>query len=109
MTEDDWQVARVLKERLLSVGGHRVRKILVFGSRARGEAEPDSDLDVAVLVDRASRDLEKALDDVAYQVMWDRDFSPVISLKVFGERPFGDAVREGLSFYRNVVREGVAL
>ncbi|MDX2092449.1 MAG: nucleotidyltransferase domain-containing protein [Kofleriaceae bacterium] len=31
--------------------GSRVHAILVFGSRARGDARPDSDVDVAVVVD----------------------------------------------------------
>ncbi len=32
--------------------GYRVRRILLFGSRARGEARPDSDWDFFVITDR---------------------------------------------------------
>lgn len=84
-----------------------IKKIIVFGSRARGEESPDSDLDVAVLVDTKTAKIEKELDDVAYQVMWDYDFQPIISLKVFSESSFISAVERGFSFYRNVNREGL--
>jgi hypothetical protein len=39
--------------------------------------------------------------------MWDNDFHPVISLKVFSEARFHSALEQGYSFYRNVMREGV--
>ena len=107
MTEADRAVAVELKERLISAAGERIRKIIIYGSRARGDAEPDSDLDVAVIVDRLSDELEEVLDEAAYEVMWDRDFSPVISLLVFEDERFEEAYREGYSFYRNVVHEGV--
>lgn len=38
-------------ERLLVLGG--VQALVVFGSRARGEARPDSDLDLAVILQEA--------------------------------------------------------
>jgi predicted nucleotidyltransferase len=86
-----------------------VRRILAFGSRVRGDAEPDSDLDVAVLLDEPSEELEGRLRDAAYEVMWDRDFAPVISLKFFEETRFDALARKGYSFFRSVVEEGVVL
>jgi uncharacterized protein len=87
-----------------SVSEHIVR-IMVFGSYARDEALPDSDLDIAVLVKHKSTELIGALDDSAYRVMWKYDFDPVISLKIFEEREFLDAADKGFSFYRNVLRK----
>lgn len=109
MTEEDRQVAEALRERLLAAAGPHIRKIIIFGSRARGDAEPDSDLDAAVLVDRRTAELEEALDDAAYEFMWERDFSPIVSLKVFAADQFQERLQEGFSFYRKVVREGVTL
>lgn len=81
--------------------------ILVFGSYARNEALPDSDLDIAVLVKHKLPEVVEVLDDCAYRVMWEFDFDPVISLKVFEEREFLEAAEKGFSFYCNVLREGV--
>jgi Nucleotidyltransferase domain len=47
----DAAVAERLRERILQAFGERVRKIILFGSRARGDALPDSDYDVLVVLD----------------------------------------------------------
>jgi predicted nucleotidyltransferase len=43
-------------------------KTIVFGSRARGDAEPDSDLDVLVLVDHLNPAMRKAIRHWAWEV-----------------------------------------
>jgi len=40
--------------------------------------------------------------------MWEHDFKPVISLKVFTETHYREALERGYSFYKNVEREGIA-
>ncbi len=47
----DAAVAERLRDRILEALGERVRKIILFGSRARGDALPDSDYDVLVVLD----------------------------------------------------------
>jgi hypothetical protein len=49
------------------------------------------------------------LQEAAYQVMWDHDFSPIIALKVFDAHHFLDYQKRGFSFYRKVVQEGISL
>jgi len=107
MQTKDKAIISELKSRLpAKLRGH-IKKLIVFGSRARGEECPDSDLDLAVLVDTKTAEVEKTLDDIAYQIMWDNDFQPIISLKVFSEKSFISAVQKDFSFYRHVNREGL--
>jgi predicted nucleotidyltransferase len=46
----DLAAAAQLKDRILSLDEGRVRKVILFGSRARGDAREDSDYDLLVLV-----------------------------------------------------------
>ncbi len=109
MNEKDRELILKFKNRLPSdVKGH-LRKIIVFGSRVKGEAKEDSDIDVIALVDKKTPEIERRLEDVAYQVMWDHDFKPIISLKVFAESQFNNAIKKGFSFYEHVQKEGVSV
>ena len=91
------------------MAGDKLQAIIVYGSRAWGRPESDSDLDVAVLVQDRTPQLEEALLEAAYQVMWDHDFTPLISLKVFDASSFATYQEKGFSFYRKVAEEGIVL
>jgi len=109
MTGRDKQIAARLKEEFVRAAGNEIVRVLCFGSRVRGRARHDSDLDVAVIVQTRTQTLQTRLDDAAYQVMWDYDFSPIISLKVFGNEEFIHALQQGFTFYRNLDAEGMEL
>ena len=47
--------------------------------------------------------------EATYQVMWDHDFTPLISLKVFDAGSFATYQEKGFSFYRKVAEEGIVL
>ncbi len=81
----------------------------MYGSRARGDAAEDSDLDLVALVDEKTPELEQKLDEIAYNLMWDHDFKTIISLKVLSEEKFIDSLAKGFSFYRYVDREGIVI
>lgn len=55
-TESDTELLRTVVERL--VDGFDPERILLFGSRARGTARPDSDLDVLVVMPSGTRKSE---------------------------------------------------
>jgi predicted nucleotidyltransferase len=95
------EFARLARERL----GARVRRIILFGSRARGDARPESDYDVVVVVDRRSPDVREALLDIEVDLL-DRHGSLVACL-LRDEREW--AASQGLPIGLNVAREGVPL
>jgi predicted nucleotidyltransferase len=103
------KIVNDLKQRLAEVAGDRLQSVIVYGSRVWGQADAESDLDVAAVVRDATPELEAALLEAAYQVNWDHDFSPLISLKVFDSQRLANYLAKGFSFYRKVAREGITL
>jgi predicted nucleotidyltransferase len=109
MNQKDRELVLEFKEKLPADLKAHLKHLIVFGSRATGEPSGDSDLDVVALVDEKTDEIERRLEDIAYQVMWDHDFNPIISLKVLKESRFYDALNKGYSFYRNIETKGVAV
>lgn len=102
-------IAEELKGRLQEAAGDRLQAVIVYGSRAWGQASPDSDLDVAAIVQGCTPELEATLHESAYQVMWGHDFTPLIALRVFDADKFAAYQEKGFSFYRKVTQEGITL
>jgi hypothetical protein len=58
--EHDLAIAQQLKDLVLQADGSRVRRIILFGSRARGDARPDSDFDLLVVLRDISPDEKRS-------------------------------------------------
>ena len=94
-----------IKRRLTLVHGPRLRGVILYGSEARGDAEPDSDVDILVLLDDPvdfGEDLERNLDAVY-----------PLSLEIgrqISALPASATQYETFDcpLYRNIRREGVA-
>lgn len=63
----------------------RVRKILLFGSRAAGTDRPDSDIDVLVVCEGSPGKFE-TIADLRERLPWPREYS--VDILVMGERQF---------------------
>jgi predicted nucleotidyltransferase len=109
LTESDHKLMLALKRRLRETAGDRLLSLVAYGSRVWGTAGPDSDLDVAAIIQGLTPEWEAALHEAAYQVMWDHDFTPIISLQVFDAENFAAYWEQGFSYYRKVARQGISL
>jgi len=67
-TKNDPILAEI-KQRLNETLGDNVERIILFGSRARGDAHKDSDYDVLLLVKKYTKELEDQIDDIAYEML----------------------------------------
>jgi predicted nucleotidyltransferase len=72
-------IIREIKKRLTQTFGNRLKGIVLYGSEARNESEPESDIDVLILLDNVEdlgSDLRIALESVyPLSLKWDRRIS----------------------------------
>jgi predicted nucleotidyltransferase len=84
-----------------------VRAVYLFGSHARGEARPDSDVDLCIVADGAERQLEAARDfRRALRAVEDK---PALSLVPITPEPLQEKRAVGDHFFQTVLQEGVLL
>ena len=88
---------------------HTVKLIKVFGSRARGDPEEWSDLDVLIVVKGDSTSIEERIREIRYETMWQYNFRPLISLLLLSEEEYANLSRLQTGLWRNIEREGVTL
>jgi len=85
----------------------RIRAVALFGSKARGDADAESDIDLFVLVDAETSEFRSELWRIASDVSLDH--SVVLSPRVFGEARWAETRRIRLPLYRAIVADSVPL
>jgi predicted nucleotidyltransferase len=90
---------------LAETHGGRVERVVLFGSRARGDAKPDSDYDIAVFLRDTGTFTEESMRLAAISTDILLDLGAVISAMPF---PAG-AYRERTGFTHELRRDGVDL
>jgi len=84
--------------------------IMLYGSRARGDSEADSDWDLLVLLDGlAGHERATAVRHRIYEVEWTHEDCPVLSAMVFSKQDWDTPLYKAMPFHDNVEREGIAL
>jgi uncharacterized protein len=108
LAEEDVRLALdELKERLTGLLGSSLVSLTLFGSRARGDADPDSDVDVAVVVRGLGPKLKDAVLHVVAEVEIDR-LVPLSTL-VLAEEVYLRLLASERRVARDMAREGVPL
>ena len=108
------QVNEVLQEfikGIKSILGERIKKVILYGSYARGDYNKNSDIDIMILTDLPVDEIIKYRNqilDYAYELEWNNNFDINISPLIKNIDNFNYWV-EALPFYMNIEREGVIL
>jgi len=84
-----------------------VLSVTLFGSKARGDASTESDIDLLVLVDEESREIRSELWRIASDVSL--EYNVVLSVRVFARSRWAETRRIRLPLYRAIVADGVPL
>ena len=87
LSQTDQLIAQQLKEKLQEIT--QLENLVVYGSRARGDSSPDSDLDVFIEVLSITPDLRRKISETA----WEIGFMNGIIISTFVVTPFD--IQEG--------------
>ena len=91
--------------------GNRIKKIVLYGSYARGDFNESSDIDIMVLTDLTDDEIVAYRDniiDIAYDIEEENDFDIMLSPLLKNIDKYNRRI-DVIPFYMNVQREGVIL
>ena len=94
-------------KKVRSALGDRLIEAKLFGSKASGKDEPDSDIDVLVVVDQARVELEDRVLDIAFDVNLAHDV--YLSPRVVARAILEDPVWSITPFLQAIAKEGIPL
>lgn len=92
-------ISNELKDRLIG--------IWLFGSKARGDAGPDSDLDILVVVDRLAPPVRWRIREIAADCSLDYDV--LINTHIQDLQKWEKEAKQGSTFRRALNRDGVPI
>ncbi len=95
------QFARLVRQKL----EQHIKKMILFGSHARGEATEDSDYDVLVIVDRRDKHAQELVLDASVEIM-DRYYALVGSI-VCDEQEWER--KKSFPIGLNILKEGIEI
>jgi len=87
--------------------GGQLIDLKLFGSKARGDDRPDSDIDLLVIVATDDWRIRDKVYDVATDILLQTDVC--ISPKVISKNRFDQLCKEGTSFMHNVCRDAITV
>ena len=96
-------------EELKGLYGDKLRKIVLYGSYAKGTQNEESDIDIAVLVDedeQVLKDYENKLDEIISEIGY-RSFKLISIVDISYQRYM--QYKEILPYYKNIENEGIVL
>jgi len=107
LTRDERAWLRSYRKALKEQHPDAVRRLLIYGSKARGEAGPDSDLDVLLIVSNEAAKRKRDLRWIGHALAATSDAVP--SIMVYTEDEWEHRRRTRSPFRANVERDAVAV
>ncbi len=107
LEKEEEKALQRFKEILAEQFGREIVSVHLFGSKARGDAHSESDIDLLVVTQREDWRLKEQIGKVATKILL--DYGVYLSVKVLGKSVHQKLVNVDSPFIRNILREGILL
>ena len=107
LTKTEKAMLEQFKDNLKKILGDRFVELMLFGSKARGDDRPDSDIDVLVIVTTDDWRIRDKVYEIATEILLQADVC--ISPKVLSKNKFDQINKEGTSFIHNVSKDAITI
>ncbi len=104
---DELRAIEEFKRRLLAELPGQVKDIILFDSKARGDAHSGSDIDLLVIVDRRAPEVDGAISGITAETLLEQQID--ISALDFTTDQIAESAAIDTPFIRNVADEGIVL
>ena len=101
------QILIDLKKVIKETGGEHILKIVLYGSRARGDYDIESDIDVAIIVSGLTRELKNRLLETVADI--ELKYHTPLSVLVFSEEDFEFLKKRERRIALDIEKEGILL
>ena len=107
LTDDEKKAVAEIRERVNGLVGSRLKGLYVFGSKARGDYDAESDVDLAILVDDLDNPLKRRIIDMVVEV--ETRYIVVISSVVLSWKEFSHLLERERRLALDIEREGIPI
>ena len=98
-----------LKKELEDKLGKDLLNMILFGSKARGDSRPDSDIDVLLVVKKDTEEIRDIVNNISMDLNCKFDYKIFISCKIYSEKEYNYFKSIPTIFIQNVMYDGVIL
>ena len=105
LSDKEQRVASALVSRILEEFDGQLVTAVLFGSRARGDAEPDSDMDVLVVLPGVDLETRREVHNLAADV-W-LEYGIYLSVRIRSLAQWHRLGELQTQLYRNICRDGI--
>jgi predicted nucleotidyltransferase len=107
LTDDERRIAAAFVTKIRKNFDRQLVSVILFGSRARGESKPDSDMDILVVITDADLETRQAVRHLAVEV-W-LDYGIYLSTRVWSQDHWRKLAELRTSLYQDICRDGIDL
>ncbi|MEK6655811.1 MAG: nucleotidyltransferase domain-containing protein [Nitrospirota bacterium] len=107
LTQREKDIINEFKSKVAEAYPDEVINIIVFGSKARGDASEESDIDILVVTASDDWQMADKIRDIGYYLELENNL--VLSIQVVGQDHVKYLKKIRSQFIRNVEREGIIL